>query len=168
MNKTILLALCLALLATPAFAAKTCYSPVELQAEQILRLHSELMVITVTCHQGSDGRDLVPAYTGFTKNNIQMLHNAEQTMTAFYKKSYKGDPVARLDRLRTLLANEYGKKIADMSAPAFCAQSRDKVTALYGYEPSAILEEVQKSNVDAQSYVPVCGKTSPAAQGKRG
>lgn len=137
-----------------ARASAPCYSPAEVEAEQALRLHSELMVITVTCHQDSMGRDLVRAYTGFTRDNIDMLHRAEATMTAYYKKAYGGKGVDRLDRLRTMLANEYGQKIADRSAQTFCAENRDKVTAFYGISPASVHGAVLQ--VSGRSYAPVC------------
>ena len=79
------------------------------------------MVITVTCHTGSQRRDLVSAYTGFTRKHIGVLHGAEQTLIRFYHKTYGGSGIERLDKLRTRLGNEYGQKVADMSAPLYCA-----------------------------------------------
>ena len=121
----------------------------------MLRLHSELMVITVTCHQSSTGQDLVPAYTGFTRNNISALHDAEQTMICYYKKAYGGNGVSRLDRLRTLLANEYGQEIANVSAPRFCAEKRDKVITLYRETPKGL--QCAVTDISAHTYEPSCG-----------
>jgi hypothetical protein len=145
-----------------ASAASHCYSPAEVQAEQLLRLHSELMVITVTCRESSEGENLVPAYTGFTRNNISALHEAEQTMIRYYKAAYGGNGITRLDRLRTLLANEYGQEIANVSAPAFCAQRRDKVVTLFKGSPEMVQGEV--TNITARTYAPPCGKALKTAQ----
>lgn len=149
--------LCLVLalmMASPVMAADRCYSPAEAQAEQLLRLHSELMVITVTCRQSSTGQSLVPAYTDFTKRNIDALHEAEATMTRYYKAAYGGNGTTKLDRLRTLLANEFGQQIAAQSAPAFCTQRRDKVVALNSAAPDAVLGAA--TQIAAQSYEPMC------------
>ncbi|MDE2030164.1 MAG: hypothetical protein KGI97_06330 [Alphaproteobacteria bacterium] len=145
------------LFALPALAAGACYTPKQMQAEQLLRLHSELMVITVTCRQASDGASLVPSYTDFTKKNIRMLHNAEQVMIGYYKAHDRGSPVARLDRLRTLLGNEYGQKSADMSAPAFCAAYRNMVPDFDSAPVSAIRDEVRRMEAADRSYEPLCG-----------
>lgn len=144
------------LVSMPALAANQCYTPEELHAEQLLRLHSELMVITVTCHQSSVGQDLVPKYTGFTKSNIKTLHNAESTMMHFYKLNYGGDGVERLDKLRTKLGNEYGQKIADESAPIFCSESRDKVVNFYMARPEQVDAEVDRMVVETKSYERLC------------
>jgi hypothetical protein len=155
MTKWMIPVFALTVAALPAVAAPACYSSAEVQAEQVLRLHSELMVITVACRQGSMGEDLVRAYTGFTRNNINLLRDAEATMTAHYKKAYGGKGVDRLDRLRTLLANEFGQEIADKSAPVFCAQKRDKVLSLYHGAPATVNGEVLR--VAGRSYEAPCG-----------
>lgn len=147
-----------------AAVSSRCYSPDEAQAEQVLRLHSELMVITVTCHYGSSGEDLVKAYTGFTRNNIDVLHDAEATMTGYYKKAYGGKGVDRLDKLRTMLANEYGQQIANASAPIFCNERRDKVLALYNATPASLQGEIQQ--VSGKTYAPLCGGAVKTAQNK--
>lgn len=153
--------------ATPALAA-ACYSPDEIAAEQTLRLHSELMVITVTCHYSSTGQDLVGAYTGFTRKNITRLHDAEQTMIRHYEKTSGKGAVSRLDRLRTLLANEYGQQIANVSAPAFCANERDKVIAMYNGGDDQLTGAVSSLTVGARTYEPACQLKSAKLARKQG
>jgi hypothetical protein len=138
-----------------AMAGSACYSPAELEAEHLLRLHSELMVITVTCRQSSDGDSLVPAYTGFTKHNISALHEAEQIMTNYYE-SHGGDGEDRLDKLRTKLANEFGQKIANMSSQPFCDAYRDKVVDFYHASAGDVATEVQRMDVAEKSYIEPC------------
>ncbi len=153
--------------AVPAWAGATCYSPEQMQAEQLLRLHSELMVITVTCRQGSEGQDLPAAYGAFTQKNIHLLHNAEQTMIAYYKATTKGDAVGHLDHLRTLLGNEFGQKAADMSAPNFCAAYRDKVLYFAGAPQTDVDTQVRRMEISDRSYAKSCGarKTFVAKKG---
>ncbi|MDD3183018.1 MAG: hypothetical protein PHD48_09470 [Alphaproteobacteria bacterium] len=155
--------LILALISSPAFAGGRCYSAQELQAEQLLRLHSELMVITVTCKQSSTGRDLVRAYTGFTRRNIKQLKNAEQALIGFYEKFYGGNGVSRLDTLRTKLANEFGQESANVSAPTFCAQRRDKVIAMYDSPPKSLRVASMEAYKRALNYEPVCDKSLKVA-----
>lgn len=147
--------------AFPALAKERCYHEPELIAEQLLRLHSELMVITLTCHQASDGQDLVPAYTAFTKLNIDALHNAEQTLIAYYGGKAKKD---RLDKLRTRLGNEYGQKIADISAPHFCDLYRDKVVSFYTYNPDQVRQEAERMAASEKSYGHLCATGTKSAK----
>lgn len=158
MNKILLAVIFLTISYLPAFASNSqCYSPNEVQAEQLLRLHSELMVITVTCAQSSSGDSLVPLYTGFTHTNLSALHQAEQTMMNYYKTNFSGKPVDSLDRLRTRLGNEYGQKIADLSAPEFCKRFRDKVATFYSETPEQVLQESLEMVKTSGSEHPVCG-----------
>jgi len=142
--------------AVPAFAANTCYTAEQMEAEQLLRLHSELMVITVTCRQGSQGEALPAAYGDFTHRNIRMLHDAEQTMIAYFRDNQSGDPVEHLDRLRTILANEFGQKSATMTAPEFCTAYRDKVLAYDAATSADVLNEVERMKLAERSYAPPC------------
>src|SRR5262249_42208026 len=136
-----------ALAAVPAFGASSCYSPIEMEAEHMLRLHSELMVITVTCKVGSQGENLVAAYTDFTKTHIKELHEAEQVMTRYYD-SHGGDGQDRLDRLRTKLGNEFGQKIADLSSQPFCDAYRDKVVRFSDVSDTELTDEVARMEVN--------------------
>ena len=143
-------------MASPAWAAKSCYTPEELRAEQLLRLHSELMVITVSCRQNSSGQNLVPAYTGFTHDNINTLQSAEQTLIRYFNNNGKGSGVSLLDKMRTKLGNEFGQKMANMSSPAFCLQYRDKVTTFSSASPMQIEDEVKAMTASEKSYVKLC------------
>lgn len=152
------------MVSAPVYAASHCYSMQEANAEQLLRLHSELMVVTVTCHQGSQGEDLVKAYTGFTRDNIKVLREAEQIMMRYYEKTYGGDGTSRLDTLRTKLANQYGQKIANVSAPIFCGERRDKVVALHKASTKVVHDEMLKTASLEKTYVPLCSENVQTAQ----
>lgn len=154
----LLFAAVLTLWTGPAFARAACYAPMQMRAEQLLRLHSELMVITVTCREGSDGQALTPAYTFFTRKNIRILHDAEQTMIAYYKATEKGDPVEKLDRLRTRLGNEAGQKVARVSSPRFCAMYRDMVERFATATSQDIDNQVRRMEISELPYVKTCGK----------
>jgi hypothetical protein len=167
-SSTAILVAALGFFSVPAFAAPACYSPAQAQAEQLLRLHSELMVITVTCRQGSGGQDLPSAYGDFTKKNIGVLHDAEQTMISYYKANAKGNALDHLDRLRTILGNEFGQKAADMSAPAFCASYRDKVLQFDQASPADVQNEVQHMEIVERSYVKPCSTAGTVVAKKGG
>lgn len=154
------------LVAAPALAAPACYSPAELEAEQLLRLHSELMVITVTCRVGSGGESLTTAYTGFTNRNISALHQAERAMVNYYDE-HGGQGQDRLDKLRTKLANEYGQKIADMSAQPFCDAYRDKVLTFNAAASADVQAEVTRMEAVERSYAAPCESTTRIAKQAR-
>jgi hypothetical protein len=150
-------------LAPSVRAASRCYSPAELRAEQLLRLHSELMVIALACRQASTGQDLIGAYTGFTRDHIGMLKNAEHTMIRYYHMVSGGSGIAGLDRLRTRLGNEYGQEIADDSAPVFCRAKRDLVLAIRSATPPQLDRDIRRMEMTEASYHPLCGAPSRPA-----
>ncbi len=141
-----------------------CYAPSEASAEQILRLHSELMVVALTCRQSSDGRDLTKAYTNFTRHNLAILRDAETTLAHHYAITYGGESITRLDRLRTLLANEFAQAIVSASAPRFCAEKRDMAAWLCDAPPQTVREEAAHRR--APMYEPIC-TPSPLADSQQ-
>lgn len=149
-----------------AFAGSACYAPEQARAEQLLRLHSELMVITATCKQASDGQGLPAFYAAFTRKNLGTLKGAEKTMTAFFKSTQKGSPLEALDRLRTKLGNEFGEKIAAASAPAFCEAYRNKVVQLYSASPDEIFRLTSSMLSSAPTYVQPCETTVVVRKGR--
>jgi hypothetical protein len=168
MKKIWFAALAVVCFASPVWAGPMCYSPAEMQAEHLLRLHSELMVITVTCHVGSQGQDLVSAYTGFTKRNINELHGAEKVMANYYDNN-GGHGQDRLDKLRTILANEFGQKIVTMgTAQAFCDAYRDKVLTFASATPADVQNEIERMQVTYKAYADPCAAATRMAKKEGG
>ena len=168
MKRYILFGAIMFMLSLPAYGAASCYQPAQLQAEQLLRLHSELMVITVTCRQGSNGEDLPAAYGDFTRKHIRVLHDAEQTMMDYYRASGRRDPTDSLDKLRTILGNEYGQKAADMTSPQFCAAYRDKVLRFDALSGADVENEAERMTISERSYSPSCHRGTTVAARKGG
>ncbi len=155
------------ILTSPAYAGKACYSAKEVTAEKVLRLHSELMVITVTCKQGSTGRDLVRAYSQLTKTHIKPIKRSEQILAAFYAKNKGGSGIAHLDKLRTKLANTYGQIVAEESAAAFCARRRDIVTRLYDSRRLSFERESLRANSHIELLSPSCQDIASLQKNRR-
>ncbi len=147
----------------PMGAKAACYAPEELRAEQLLRLHSEMMVVAATCRQASDGSDLAFAYKAFTRKNLRALRAAEKTMMNYYKKTEGGDPVEGLDRLRTKLGNEAGQTAADLTPPEFCARYRDNLEAFGVATSSALDRQVRRMASAEASFERPCdeGESEP-------
>lgn len=157
------LTLLLLVFSLSAYAADRCYAPEHVRAERLLRLHSELMVVTVTCKQASSGRDLGKAYTGFTRVNVKAIKEAEEALVGYYQAAYGGKGVDRLDTLRTKLANEIGQEVANESAPVFCGKRQDMVVALYDSPPVSLDEEAARRYMNARPHAPICGEAVKTA-----
>lgn len=130
MKKTMaVLALLTILVSVPAFAAGTCYSDKEAEADQGIRIHSELMVIGLNCqHMGKRyGQNLYGTYRQFTATYADLFGGYELTLMAFFKKTGVGNPEAALNDLRTRYANKISNDAAKMRPDIFCAKYGPRV-----------------------------------------
>ena len=112
----------LMLSAGTALAASTCYTQSEAEAEQGLRIHSELMVIGLNCQnmRFSDGTNLYRKYNQFTRENVDIFASYEEKLLEYYKKRGDKNPEASLNTLRTAMANAISNSAARMKPDQFC------------------------------------------------
>lgn len=100
-----------------------CFTPLEAEAEQGIRIHSELMVISLNCqHLTPAGQEnLYSQYRKFTAKNAALFSTYEMLLINFFKKA--GSPNAELEMhtMRTNFANKISKDAAVMRPDAFCA-----------------------------------------------
>ena len=117
-----LMTLAILLLMTTNANAK-CYTMAEAEAEQGIRIHSELMVIGLTCqHLGPrDRKNLYMQYKDFTQDHGSLLRGYENTLINYFKQSGKKDPERAMHDMRTNFANKISKDAATMRPDAFCA-----------------------------------------------
>ena len=100
--------------------ARTCYSKYEKEAEQGLRIHSELMVIGLTCLKAKGGKDLYHRYQLFTAKHAPLLEGYENTLINFYRRGGHAKPEKSLHKLRTDLGNEISHHAVRMGTTNFC------------------------------------------------
>ncbi len=120
----------LAFSAFPALAGvKSCYTLPEAEAEQGVRIHSELMVIGLNCqHMASAGKkNLYQAYREFSAANGRVFAEYETRLLNYFKKSGVKDPEAALNTLRTEFANQISLDAAKMRPDAFCHQYAPRI-----------------------------------------
>lgn len=118
----------LIILTAPANAA-SCYSKTEAEAEQAIRIHSELMVIGLNCqHMGSrSGLNLYQQYRQFTADHGNLLAGYEQTLIDFFKKNGEARPEASFNTLRTNVANKISNDVAAMRPDVFCSRYAPRI-----------------------------------------
>ena len=94
---------CVLATSTSAWAKSACYSAAEYDAEQAVRLHTELMVIGLTCNSIEADRKLFAKYQQFTTKNRTSLLNWEKVLIGHFSQTGKSNhpPVRRFpDRRR--------------------------------------------------------------------
>jgi hypothetical protein len=112
-------------------SAGSCYSHEEAEAEQGLRIHSELMVIGLNCMAMPlfAPKNLYGKYREFTSEYEDLFKTYEDTLLAYFKKEGGGDPAASLNTLRTSLANKFSTDAADMRPDVFCLKFSPRIEA---------------------------------------
>lgn len=113
--------------------AQACYTAREIEAEQGIRIHSELMVIGLTCIKMPRGEQLYTEYQRFTQKNSDLIASYEENLINYYKSEGDRNPELKLHTLRTNMANEISRRAIAMSTLSFCqkyASNIDKALAM--------------------------------------
>lgn len=100
--------------------AQACYTAREFEAEQGIRIHSELMVIGLTCIKMPEGEELYNKYQQFTQKNADLIAGYETDLINHYSSEGVADPEMKLHTLRTDMANDISDKAISMSPLTFC------------------------------------------------
>ena len=150
-------------LAAPANApAKACYTPSEFQAEQGLRLHTELMVIGLKCQDGYKEKDPFGAYRDFTRLQKTVLSAWEKRLIEYFRRSGGGNPTARFDTFRTTLANDVSRRATTIGNTDYC-----EIMVPLAAQAAALSEADLRRLVDDDKlvrlpYQPICGTGAQA------
>ena len=109
--------------------AGLCYSDVEAEAEQGIRIHSELMVIGLNCqHMGARyDMDLYKEYREFTVKHADLFAKYEDILLSFFAKRGDQKPEVSLNTLRTDFANKISNDSAAMRPDIFCARYAQRI-----------------------------------------
>ncbi|MDE2337023.1 MAG: hypothetical protein KGL10_06905, partial [Alphaproteobacteria bacterium] len=137
MKKTILSA-GLAFLLMQSAPAAACYNSLQFEAEQGLRIHSELMVIGLTCIKMPGGQRLYDEYQEFDANNASLMNDYSEILLRHYRDEGMNHPQKTLDALRTRMANNISRMAIDMSTVDFCNQYEGHVTKAAEMSPGTV------------------------------
>lgn len=110
------------LLSLIAGNAQACYTAREREAEQGLRIHSELMVISLTCNRVPGDEDLYSKYESFTRKNESLLSSYEETLINYYDAEGVKSPEKKLHTLRTDMANNISSIAISTGTTSFCGR----------------------------------------------
>lgn len=129
----LILAVLLTIIATPAVAAQQCYNLAQLEAEQGLRIHTELMTIALNCqHLVASGVSLTRQYEQFTQTNIGLIKQYEDTMRAVFRAEGQPDSDTNLNTFRTMLANRIANEAVRLQPNVFCRAYSGLITQANG------------------------------------
>lgn len=105
-----------------------CYSKAEAEADQGIRIHSELMVIGLNCQSigARHGLNLFGDYRQFTTDHADLFSRYEDILMGFYTKNGT-QPKKSLHDLRTNYANKISKVAAGSRPDIFCARNAARI-----------------------------------------
>lgn len=103
-------------------AGEACYSKGQAEAEQGIRIHSELMIVGLNCAHMSDddGNNLYVQYQKFTKKHEKLFATYEDILMTYQRENGDKDPEKSLHSLRTKFANKISNDVAQMRPDIFC------------------------------------------------
>ncbi len=156
-KKIILMTLMILILPAMAQAASTCYSPQEFEAEQGLRIHSELMVIGLTCQKVRGGEGLYSKYRQFTAKNQYLIGQYEDTMINHFRQTGQNSEKA-LHLLRTNMANDISQKAIRMNMAAFCRHYGNRIDKALAMEHETLRRWAQQQWPTQPTTKPMCAR----------
>ncbi|CAO3374891.1 hypothetical protein [Azospirillum argentinense] len=123
--------------ASKASAAKpgACYSRAEHAAEQTIRMHTEMMVVGLTCMQVNPEKKPFNLYQDFTVKNRSLISSSEASMIDHFRKKGGGNATRQFDMFRTELANEVSRRAAVIGTGLYCANFVDRSKAAMDLTP---------------------------------
>lgn len=102
--------------------AAGCYTAREAEAEQGIRIHSELMVIGLNCAHMADanGNNLYLEHKKFTNKHSDLFARYEDILMQFMLSNGDRSPEKSMHKLRTDFANKISGDVAKMRPDIFC------------------------------------------------
>ncbi len=128
MRIILLCVLSLLVFTAPAYAV-ACYTEAEAEAEQGVRIHSELMVIGLNCqHKTPAGeKNYYHQYKEMTAKNGLLFAGYESTLIRYFARAGAENPESEMNRLRTQFANKISGDAAKMRPDLFCAHYAPRI-----------------------------------------
>ncbi len=162
--RLILIALFL-LVSTPAMAAQQCYSLEQLEAEQGLRIHTELMIIALNCqHLVDPSIQLNHQYEQFTNKNIGLIKRYEDTMRAVFRAEGRPNSESDLNDFRTMLANRIANEAVRLQPNVFCRAYSGLITQANNMDQPHFRKWAQTVFAGYPLTHPMCPGVTPPTQ----
>ena len=141
--------------------AGACYSRLQAEAEQGIRIHSELMVIGLNCQHMAKryNMDLYSKYRAITSEHAGLFEMYEDTLMSFFKNNGDKKPEARLNALRTGFANKISNDVASMRPDIFCGLYAKRINRVSDMGESAIREWASTFYDSHPVSYPLCEKS---------
>lgn len=113
--------------------ASECYSKLQAEAEQGIRIHSELMVIGLNCQHMAKryDMDLYGQYREITSEHAELFELYEDALITFFEDRGDKKPESSLNALRTGFANKISNDAAAMRPDIFCGTYAPRIEKVH-------------------------------------
>jgi hypothetical protein len=157
--KTAAFSLALAFLSAFASpAAVACYAAPDREAEQAIRIQSELMVIGLTCIKMPGREGLYDGYQRFSRKNSSLIRNYESRLMDHYRGQGVADPERKLHTLRTDMANDISRKAIAMSTLNFCDKYAGHISQALAMDAETVRQWAQQPRPGEAFSEPLCSQ----------
>lgn len=103
-----------------AHGANACYNRAEHAAEQLIRLHTEMMITGLTCKDVVPDKKPFAKYQEFTVKNRPTISKAEGELMSHFRRTGKGNATNKFDNYRTEVANEVSRRASIIGIDSYC------------------------------------------------
>ncbi len=138
-------------------ASAQCYSKAEAEADQGIRIHSELMVIGLNCQRIGErhGLNLYGDYRSFTAKNAKLFSQYENILMDFYKRNGKS-PKESLNDIRTRYANNISESVSKLRPDVFCAKYAERIELTKDMSSEKIRQWASSMHASHPVSYPLC------------
>ena len=158
MRKFIVLFLLVSAFSQTALAADVCYTKREAEAEQGIRIHSEMMVIGLNCMHipTGDGKNLYAEHRKFTAEHGELLATYENIIMGYLKRTGNANAEKQLHEIRTNFANKISKDAAVMRPDRFCRTYSPRIDAVTKMDEKTFRQWAATPFADHPVSKPLC------------
>lgn len=138
---------------TTSAQAKSCYSAKEAEAEQAIRIHSELMVIGLNCqHMTPRGwKNFYQQYREITQRHQSLLSGYEKMLI-----SSNGGSERKIHDMRTSFANQTSTDAARMRPDVFCSTYAPRIPKVAQMSRAEFQQWAAMAAGSQRSSKPIC------------
>lgn len=145
---------------TAAVGGSKCYRQDEAEAEQAVRIDTELMVIGLNC-QGMrsipGSNSLYTNYRLFNQRHGKLLAEYEARLVGYFLRTGTRDANGALNQLHTEFANKISLEAAHMRPDLFCAQYAPRIGRVSGMTDADIQRWAGTFYPAHPTTRPICG-----------
>ena len=133
-----------------------CTTDEEVLADQLIRLHTQLMITGLTCFVPYDDPNLFVAYQDFTRSFQGRIRDSQRTLGAFLGRYMGGNRNRLFDTYRTRMANTESQTVIDVSASRYCAAQQERFYTVAGFGEADLNAYLQEAAAYYRPHYPSC------------